>query len=60
MQWQLFDAYKIFRGYDIEISPNGMIMEENDKLKVIEANFAPIRRKNLRRITLNCGLVVSY
>lgn len=59
MQWQLFDAYKLNYGYDIEISLNGMIVIVNDEPTVVEANFSPARRRNLKGIPINCGLVVN-
>lgn len=60
MIWQLFDAYKFNHGYDIEISPNGMIhnIDSNDSFNLVDANFSSARRQNLKGAIVTCGLVV--
>lgn len=58
--WKLFDAYKLNLGYDIEINENGIIAAmENDELQVIGADYSSSRRKNLKAVRVNCGLVVK-
>ena len=60
MKWQLFDAYKLNDGYDIEITENGLIeaITHSDDLIVTGANFSSTRRQNLKGVNITCGLVV--
>lgn len=49
MQWKLFDAYKVNKGYDIEIGENGIIATNSaNELNIIGANFSSMRRQNLK------------
>lgn len=61
IQYQLYDAFKLNNGYDIEVIENGMItaLDSCDELQVIKANFSAARRQNLKGVIVNCGLVVS-
>lgn len=59
-QWKLFDAYKLNREYDIQITENGMIEQWNDGLHVVGADFSTARRQNLNGVNVTCGLVVIF
>lgn len=61
IHWNLFDAYKLNYGYDIEITENGVIeaaANANDLMVVSGADFSSARRRNLNGVNITCGLVV--
>lgn len=60
IEWTLFDAYKLNYGYNIEISENGAILQFQNDLRVIAANFSTARRQNLKGVNVTCGLVIAY
>lgn len=60
MHWLLFDMYRIDHDYDLEVFPNGLMNSNaNGALKLIGADFLAYRRKNLKGLSIPCGLVVN-
>lgn len=61
MQWLLFDAYRVDNDYDIEITQNGKIeLSMNNTLLLSDINLLAMRRKNLKGLSIPCGLVVIF
>lgn len=60
-EWLLFDVYRVDNDYDIEITQNGKIeASNNDTLLLNDINLFAIRRKNLKGLSIPCGLVVIF
>lgn len=61
MKWLLFDAYKVDYDFDMEVYENGIIdTTANGSLEVKGISYLAKRRKNLRGISIPCGLVVMF
>lgn len=57
VEWILFDVYRLGIGdYGLESSRLGLISPVNG---AVSRDFIPIRRLNLKGVSIICGLVVS-